>query len=62
MATSEPIEVTLAVTSVLERLEVEYVVGGSLATIILSIPCLVRGKTAPHPVFTTLPGCILALA
>ena len=38
MATSEPIEVTLAVTSVLERLEVEYVVGGSLATSLHGIP------------------------
>jgi hypothetical protein len=38
MATTEPIEVTLAVTSVLERLEVEYVVGGSLATSLHGIP------------------------
>lgn len=38
MATLEPIEVTLAVTSVLERLEVEYVVGGSLATSLHGIP------------------------
>ncbi len=38
MAITEPIEVTLAVTSVLERLEVEYVVGGSLATSLHGIP------------------------
>ena len=38
MTTLEPIEVTLAVTSVLERLGVEYVVGGSLATSLHGIP------------------------
>ena len=38
MATTEPIDVTLAVTSVLERLGVEYVVGGSLATSLHGIP------------------------
>ncbi len=38
MAISEPIEVTLAVTSVLERLGIEYVVGGSLATSLHGIP------------------------
>ena len=38
MTKLEPIEVTLAVTSVLERLGVEYVVGGSLATSLHGIP------------------------
>jgi len=38
MTASEPIEVTLAVTGVLERLGVEYVVGGSLATSLHGIP------------------------
>jgi len=38
MAITEPIEVTLAVTGVLEHLEVEYVVGGSLATSLHGIP------------------------
>jgi hypothetical protein len=38
MAIAEPIEVTLAVTSVLERLGVDYVVGGSLATSLHGIP------------------------
>jgi len=38
MTTTEPIEVTLAVTGVLERLGVEYLVGGSLATSLHGIP------------------------
>ena len=38
MTASEPIEVTLAVTGVLERLGVQYVVGGSLATSLHGIP------------------------
>ena len=38
MPTSEPIEVTLAVTSILERLGIEYLVGGSLATSLHGIP------------------------
>ncbi len=38
MGITEPIEVTLAVTTVLERLEIEYVVGGSLATSLHGIP------------------------
>jgi hypothetical protein len=38
MTTSEPLEVTLAVTSVLERLGIEYLVGGSLATSLHGIP------------------------
>jgi hypothetical protein len=38
MATSEPIEATLAVAATLERLGVEYLVGGSLATSLHGIP------------------------
>jgi hypothetical protein len=38
MALSEPLEVTLAVAAVLERLGVEYLVGGSLATSLHGIP------------------------
>ncbi|MBN2573089.1 MAG: hypothetical protein JXP73_00860 [Deltaproteobacteria bacterium] len=38
MAELEPIEVTLAVTAVLERLGIEYVVGGSLATSLHGVP------------------------
>jgi hypothetical protein len=38
MTLVEPIEVTLAVTAVLERLGVDYVVGGSLATSLHGIP------------------------
>ena len=38
MTIVEPIEVTLAVAAVLERLGIEYVVGGSLATSLHGIP------------------------
>ena len=38
MVASEPIEVTLAVAAILERLGIEYLVGGSLATSLHGIP------------------------
>ena len=38
MVAQEPIEVTLAVAGILERLGVEYLVGGSLATSLHGIP------------------------
>jgi hypothetical protein len=38
MAMFEPIEVTLAVSAVLERLGIEYLVGGSLATSLHGVP------------------------
>jgi hypothetical protein len=38
MSNGEPIEVTLAVAAVLERMGIEYLVGGSLATSLHGIP------------------------
>ena len=38
MATQEPIEITVLVAAILERLGVEYLIGGSLATSLHGIP------------------------
>jgi hypothetical protein len=42
MATQEPIEITVLVAAILERLGVEYLIGGSLATSLHGIPCDAR--------------------